>query len=374
VRLAALALLVVGCGPDKFVEFRDQYVSRLCENLRHCGQLGDHDPCPVPSTLPSAGGLDVPSAIDDDKLAFHSDHAQRCLDELENVPCDPRVIAIRIYEHCHNVIGPNVGSGEGCRVDAECVGGTCDGSFACPGHCVPYPPPGAACLPGDCDPTVQFCADGKCRPHQPQEADCTDDDQCAYPFFCADGKCRHHPRVPDGKECGFSDAICDDNRYCSPATGVCTVLRAPGLACDAREACIRDHGCALAGDGGACRPWPDDGQPCVAGLCPLSQSCVAGGDGGNPDAGLPGTCRADPTLPAGPHEGCSERACQDGLFCNHAKTCEYQRLLAGSCTIAEASCADGLACDPVDNRCKPPQMTTMCVRPDLGVVDSGGRD
>jgi hypothetical protein len=368
----ALFLALSACGPDNFVEFRDQYVARLCDHARQCGDIGSRDPCPVPSTLPAAGALDVPAAITDGNLAFHSDHAQKCLDELENMPCDRGIVAIRIYEHCHNVIGPKVGSGETCRVDEECVGGSCEGTFECPGRCVSYPPPNTPCREGDCDPTVQFCAAGDppvCRPHQPENATCTDDDQCAYPFFCTDGKCRHHPRVPDGKECGFSDALCDDNRYCAPSTGQCTVLRGPGLSCDSRDACIRGHGCPNS-DGGVCRIWSDEGRPCAPGLCPLTQTCVPDRDAGNADAGVSGVCRGDPRLPAGPHEACDERPCQEQLFCTLNRTCEYLRLQGGNCTVAEPSCAAGLMCDPVDNRCKLPPVT--CTDPaDLGAPDAG---
>jgi hypothetical protein len=356
-----LPLLLLGCSPGNFSEFRDRYVSRLCDNARHCGELGRNDPCPLPETLPRAGDLDVSSGIADGRLAFDSQHAQECLDALVDAPCDPGIVAIRIFEHCHHIVGPNLPTGAACHADEECVGGSCDGSFSCPGRCVAWPPPNAPCQPGGCDPTVEFCGGDPplCRLKQLERGACTADDQCAHPFVCAGDQCLHHPRVGDGKECGFAGAVCDDGRYCSPSTGVCTGLHAGGSSCDARDGCTRGSGCSSA-DGGTCQPWADEAQPCTDGLCPLTQSCVPGG--GSSDGGLDGTCRADPSLPAGPHESCEQRSCAAGLYCTRGHSCEYQRLLGGDCDPDDSGCLPGLDC--TDDRCRPP--SPSCAPPDAG--------
>jgi hypothetical protein len=339
-------LLLAACGPGSYSEFRDQYVSRLCDNARHCGVIGRADPCPLPS-LPSADGLDVPTAVADGTLGFDPQHSQECLDALANAPCDPAIVAVRIYEHCHHIIGPNVANGDGCRVSAECRGGTCDGSFACPGHCVPWPAPHSACVSGGCDPTVQFCGGDPpiCQPQQGEGGPCSADGECQWPLVCNADHCAHHRRIPDGKECGFADAICDDQRYCSPVSGLCRALQPRGAACDARSGCVRDTGCSDGPDGGVCSEWADEGRPCLDGLCPLTQTCSDGPDGG--------VCRANPGLPAGPHESCDGRPCQDGLYCSRGKLCEYLRGLGGSCDENDSGCAPGLLCD--EQRCKPTQ-------------------
>jgi hypothetical protein len=162
---------------------------------------------------------------------------------------------------------------------------------------------------------------------------CSADGECQYPFICDAGKCRHHPRVGDGQACD-SASVCDDGRYCSPSTNVCTGLHGAGAACDARDGCVRDYGC---GAGGMCRSWSDDGRACDDAPCPLSQSCDGGGDGGV-------TCRSDPTLPAGPRESCDTRACADGLYCSSSRRCEYQHGFAAACDTDDPGCAPGLDC------------------------------
>jgi hypothetical protein len=342
-------LVLYGCGPGSFGEFRDQLAAHVCDHARRCGAIGLDDPCPYPSALPTAGSLDVPTGIADGRLGYDRDSAQACLDAFNGAPCDPAILALRLYEHCHHVVGPHVVTGEICRVSDECVGGTCQCAGACDCRCVAWPPPHSACQPGGCDPTFEFC-DGSCELQMGQDGACVADEQCQFPLVCRGDKCQHHPRVADGSPCNFPDAVCDDQRYCSPSSGACTPLRAPGAACDARSACSAGNGCA----DGLCRPWSDEGRPCSDGLCPLSQRCLANSDGGA-DGGLSATCVADPTLPAGPHESCQSRSCAGGLYCTRDRSCEYLRGLGGECDPEDSGCAPGLTCS--NGRC---QASTSC--------------
>jgi hypothetical protein len=352
-RRALFILFVAGCGPSSYADFRDQYIRRTCDNARHCGLIGHQDPCPLPDTLPGAGPLDVPAGVDDGRLQYHSDWAQQCLDSLEDAPCDPAKVGLLIRVHCHNVVGPNVGSGGKCDSTDECVGGTCDGDFTCPGHCNPYPSPHAACQPGECDPTVQYCGGGDvptCQPKKSEESSCATDEECDWPLYCSAGKCRHHPRIDDGKPCTASD-ICQDGSYCGP-DGSCTALHGRGTHCDLPGSCGRDVACEQV-DGGVCLPWSDEGRPCAPGICPATQLCIGDRDAGDVDAGLPGSCQGDPLLPAGPGEDCSVRSCQAGLFCGSDQHCQLQRLIGGPCDVDQPHCASGLRCEPETKRCRP---------------------
>ena len=89
-------------------------------------------------------------------------------------------------------------------------------------------------------------------------------------------------------------------------------------------------------------------------------------DGGDADAGLPGSCRADPTLPAGPGESCRTRSCAAGLYCDSDKSCEYLHLLYGSCDASDPGCLPGLTCDPDTRRCV---TGIVCLAPDAGSSD-----
>ncbi len=370
-RLLASLLLIwaSGCGPSSYDDFRNQYTAHICATARRCGAIGHLDPCPVPDSLPSAGVLDIPAAISDGKLRFDSDKAQDCLDQVAGAPCSSAAAALRIYEHCHAVIGPNVAVGNKCDSDVECVGGTCDAADSCPGRCVAFPAPGSSCVPGECDPTVQYCGGGDsptCQPHKGENSHCAADDECDYPFFCASGKCRRFPRTSDGKPCSDPAAVCNDGSYCSSAS-LCEPLQGKNDPCQAADNCKSGNGCDEEGsDGGVCRPWADVGQPCAPGLCPSTEACAANLDGGNADAGLPGICLAGPPLPGGPREPCTDGKCAAGLYCSSSMTCQWLRLRGGNCTPSDDGCAPGLTCDGTAQRC---ESSLVCPIPDGGTRD-----
>jgi cysteine-rich repeat protein len=268
---------------------------------------------------PDTGCVDGPPPVLSDGVRCTTDRCDEALDFVEHLPddaaCDDGLFC-NGAEVCDPVADcapgdpPALSDGIGCTRDTcSEIGrrvlhvpepGVCDDGLFCNGAEVCDPV--AGCAPGlapdaddglDC--TVDACDEGSARVvHTPLDERCADglfcngDESCDPAVGCLPGA---PPEIDDGLDCtadacdeaagGVShlpvDALCDD-----------------GLVCSGAERCDAVRGC-LPGDA----PGVDDGIDCTLDAC----DPITGAITHTPDDG----------------------ACDDGLFCNGAETCDAAR-------------------------------------------------
>lgn len=157
---------------------------------------------------------------------------------------------------------------------------------------------------------------------------------CTGPSLCADGM----GICDEGGTCvraPVRDGRCDTNECAaglSCFSSLCTLPRADGFACDDHEDCASPLLCL----GGFCGSVAAVGESCaVNGECAVDARCSGG------------TCTA---RPAG--------TCADDVGCGNLTSCvmpSVRRCVAlaasGAACADDASCLDGLACDPDTLRC-----------------------
>ncbi len=211
---------------------------------------------------------------------------------------------------------------ETCNSDAQCDDGVfCNGAETCgtDGLCRAGTAP---CTAG------QVCNEAQRRcDNCATDADCTDGDPCTADS-CVDGQCASAP------------LDCDDDNACTVD------------ACDAAA-------------GGCMHTAIDcnDGDACTADACDPAAGCTHTAVDCN-DENL---CTTDTCDPA---EGCiheptaESAACDDGLFCNGAETCDPA---TGACAAGTPPCAENEACDEEADACMelPPCTVDADCRDDL---------
>ncbi len=251
---------------------------------------------------------------------------------------------------------------ESCTGDADCDDGlVCNGSEICfEGACQAGTPlacdDGVSCTVDSCDEISGGCVST------------ADDSACDDGLFCngvescdlvADCVAGTAPDCDDGISCTVDtcdsvtdacsnapdDAVCSDGAFCNgaeicdPAAGCIDAADpCPVGACDedadiCTAECFEDSDCddavfcngAETCDAGSCLPGTapdcDDGIGCTLDSCSaVSDSCVSAAD---------------------------DSACDDGLFCNGAETCN----VASGCEAGTDPC-DGAACDEAGDTCE----------------------
>ncbi len=285
--------------------------------------------------------------------------------------------------------GPECTAAADCGADTECR------TFACTDSaCVTTDAPAmtacteggefcdgmGACLAGSCMDSVQggdetdVDCGGSCAPCA-NDAACDGDADCES-ALCVDGTCT---ACATSDDCG-ADRYCDEAMVCQGTlangaacasdmqcgSGVC----ADGVCCDG--ACDGDCvACNLAGTEGVCTPLPndtactDDGafcngtESCQAGVCASAGDPCGGADG---DADCRESCDEGADACTAPDPAGS--ACDDGLFCTGADTCDA----AGACVSAGNPCpgtdGDGdcsESCNEASDACDAPdEAGTAC--------------
>lgn len=359
-RLVCILVVVAGCGPSSYNEFRDQLTTRWCERQIRCGDVAGSDSqhcgVPGPLVLIMGGAVDVPTAMAAHRMTFHPDNAHECLDAVKSAPCDKEQAADDLYRHCHGVVTGAVENGQACLGDEECLGGACAGVACGSGVCTPYAAHGAPCVatggtPAEtCDPSVMFCNVGRgvCEHKIEKGRPCTDDAQCLFDGACVDGKCADPARTGRDDVCGSTLPPCEDGLFCGE-TGACEPLADAGAACARPDACKPGMTCI----GGVCAPWLDVGGACsaapgnIASGCASSAPCSAS------------ACTPAPSQPLGPLARCSADAdCATGLHCAAGGYCFYKSGVGAVCQ-ADHECIDGAVCRttctlPAPPVCAPP--------------------
>ena len=246
---------------------------------------------------------------------------------------------------CGGACGPSCGPGESCKVDLDCKGELCSGSFCLPSCkdevlnnsekgvdcggpiCASTCEAGTACdVPSDCDST--FCVDGVCC-STACDAACS---ACSAALKGGgmDGECDVVPRGTDPHDdCGLSlPGTCGD------ATGLCD------------------------GDG-ACEKWPavtpcGDEASCAGGTQTNADHCDGLGacaDGGTVDCGLYACGALTCNTTCATDADCSASAYCLGTACVARKPIGAVCTDNGQCTTN--SCADGFCCDaPCGGTCE----------------------
>jgi len=245
--------------------------------------------------------------------------------------------------------------GGGCSTNPECDDGLfCNGAETCnAGSCQAGTPPncndGVACTTDSCNESTDSCN------NTPNNGACSDGlfcngaETCHATLGCQAGTA---PNCNDGVAC-TTDTCNESTDSCNntPNNGACS----DGLFCNGSETCHATLGCQ-AGTAPNC----NDGVACTADSCNEStDSCNNIPNNAACDDGLfcngAETCNAGAGCVAGsdpcPGQSCDEGSdacvacidagdCDDGLFCNGAEVCN-----AGTCQSGSApNCDDGIAC------------------------------
>jgi hypothetical protein len=325
-RIFCILVVVAGCGPSSYNEFRDQLTTRWCERQIRCGEVAGSDSAhcepPPPLMLTMVGDVDVPTSMAAHHMTFHPDNAHECLEAVQSAPCDKDQAADDLYRQCHGVVTGAVDNGAACLGDDECIGGVCAGATCGMGVCTPFAAHGAPCVasggPPDqtCDPSVMFCNVGRgvCEHKLPKGGVCAFDEMCLFDGVCVDGTCDDPPRVKAGDICTNGFVPCEDGYYCDQS---CKPLVDAGQACTTSVSLVNACKAGMTCTAGACAPWSD--VPVSTGkLGPLAR-CAADGD------------------------------CAAGLFCASGSYCYY---LGGVGAVCQA-----------DHECATGKCATTCVRP-----------
>lgn len=203
------------------------------------------------------------------------------------------------------------------------------------------------CVPGE------ICSAGRCV-DRGDACDTTDD--CGTREICAAGmcvpqaRCRTHGDCPTGAYC--ANGLCEPSSTCT-GDAQCTT---EGQWCDFRSTCVPR-------DPGACRTTADCGDNllCIENVCTdvgttcqLDRECPAGSACVNNECTLvcgtdDGVCAAGDTCVAGFCRG--TQTCSGTDDCNAGEHCVEARCLpdcagSGTCSDANAYCADDLFCRP----------------------------
>jgi hypothetical protein len=228
--------------------------------------------------------------------------------------CDKWFFGTALSESCQAVFQGTVGANGECWLADECAAGhyclltACTGSRARPGSCEPHVQRGDSCALKE-----QACAPGlvctgaqmesmRCRPVAELGGDCMTipgerKPTCARPLQClvpnrggTDNYGQCVAFSPAGGPCGSGRAPCASDSTCTYKSvqapeGVCTEFLDAEKPCDVHLAdfpCGRGLHCWREGSDplrpmrahhkGDCRPYPLDGQPCVAN----DQNCLDG--------------------------------------------------------------------------------------------------
>lgn len=191
--------------------------------------------------------------------------------------------------------------GKYCTVGETCQQGLCQGGA--PRDCSAT---GGACVDGTCDEAMRKCVGDAL----PDGALCNDEDRCTENDVCSDGACAGTPI-----DCSALAGDCR-SASCDGATGECLATPlANGTPCQTNLFCVQGKTC----QDGVCQGG--DLRDCSS----LADYCNAGVCDENLHA-----CRKQPD-----REG---DACQDGLFCTMAETCDN-----GLCTHGiERTCPPSL--------------------------------
>jgi len=305
-----------------------------------------------------------------------------------------------------------------CNDDNPCTDDTCDPLAQ--EACVHTPLTGTACDDGNACTLEDICEAGACVPGDLK--DCNDENLCTEDICNpADGSCTN-PAIPDGGSCDDLDlcttgdqclgGVCSGEAVtcteaeqcfvnpgtCDQATGQCqydfaadTVAcddnnpNTGGDHCDGAGHCVGADctcsgvnaccdGCLPLNEGGSCA---DDGLTCTGetcqagfcehplaeGFCLIGSSCVAAG---TPNPANP--CQAcQPALGTDAYTPLAAgSACDDGLFCNGADTCdsngacvhEFTDNFPTSCNDDNVCTSD--ACTETDHCVNTPLSGTTC--------------
>ncbi|MDI1431842.1 hypothetical protein [Polyangium sorediatum] len=148
------------------------------------------------------------------------------------------------------------------------------------GTCAPRGQAGASCDVNTYCAGELSCRGGVCTTLAADGAGCSDDAMCAS-SWCNGGTCAPRPTgLTEGESCavGFcrADLLCDESGVCTaptylPEGAACTNTSLPKIRCEqglyCHQECSPGSGC----QDGACRPYPQPGEPCT----PLA-ACAAG--------------------------------------------------------------------------------------------------
>jgi hypothetical protein len=332
-------LLLGGCAPGSWKDFRAAVGVVACDRAVRCGQVGasERAKCTLDMAVQISPSLfDVQAALDAGLIRYVPDGAQACIDAIKDSGCSDEPIRLG----CHNVLQPATTIGARCWASDQCEGGACvQPTAGCPGTCVGYPPVGAPCVPtgGDatntCDPTIHYCGpDGTCTLRHPPGDPCGSDGECSFGWFCVDGKCGDK-QFKAGDPC--PDGDCGAKLYCD-ASGACQELLGPAQPCTVLSSCAPGLVCVHS----ACTAWLDSGSPCDVTTpptgCPASQAC----DGG--------VCAAiTPDNVSGFAASCSSVVtCAPGYVCDELDAfCHDLSGQGGRCNTDGSGCMTGLSCE-----------------------------
>ncbi|HOX47406.1 MAG TPA: clostripain-related cysteine peptidase [Myxococcota bacterium] len=204
---------------------------------------------------------------------------------------------------------------------------------------------GKACGPDGCGGSCGAC-------DSPPAPTCADGETLVTPLpggACVDGACQY---VPSRSRCEFG---CAD--------GVCNLDPCVNMRCDQPDACHTNPGtCVAAPELHCVYPAIADGTACEDGLfCNGAESCQAGAcvSAGAVDcSGLDEACRAgvcDEDARACDRVDLADgAACEDGLFCDGAEYCLAGVCQAGApvdCSAIDGPCSLGV-CDEERDRCR----------------------
>jgi len=267
------------------VPSRSAQIAAYCAYGVRCQIAGTQTGCQLATQL----GLspDVLAAIDAGTVTFDPQQAHRCVQLIEDAPCNLGKNVIyhpTLLAACDLAFSPTLPGGAACTLGAACVSGTCDVSGNCRGTCENGVELRSVALGGFCG-SDRECVEGTacsrssetCQPMAAEGQSCADvlcqlDLNCGTTATSAGSICLRPVGVADScatAPCGADTAAV----FCDPARSICTADLQPGDACTGTDVpCPVFAPC----NGGVCQMSAPLGATCAGtGISPCEQGIEA---------------------------------------------------------------------------------------------------
>src|SRR5689334_1160038 len=124
-RCLAVFALLAGCSGLDYAQFPDAITNARCDYFVRCGVVASSTECRAYYDRISIASPSTQPAIDMNKVVYHADIAQQCLDAFSALSCDASKQTGHELDVCNGALTGTLAMDETCAFDKECDSGFC---------------------------------------------------------------------------------------------------------------------------------------------------------------------------------------------------------------------------------------------------------